>query len=307
MIKTLRTPWRHDPRSRRFNHHELFGTTLPSALPDTLGRPLRPVENQKNTLRCGGYGDAVDGGYMYGRRFHPDWQSAKIGELQGQSIDVSGADPNAIMRAERDAGFLPYELVPAALTLESNTIENTGIDAYKHIPVDPDDALRYRVAGFVSVIGPNDPPEIDTFDKIRSALAMAYDPVTRLGPTVHAFAKWYQVWSSPKTGIIPGLYDTRYFGQHHWLFVDFVVENGVPYLICHNSGSTAIGVNGFFKFPREVVNREFGTWGTSLKIAKTLTLEQIALAKQESPLGLIQRMILQAWYALSEIYINRGL
>ena len=57
---------------------------------------------------------------------------------------------------------------------------------------------------------------------------------------------------------------------------------------------------GFLYFPREVVNREFAKWGSALKILKPMTAQQIALAKEESTAGYIQRLIIQAWYLLSD-------
>lgn len=289
------TPWRHDPRSKNFSHHKLFGTLTPSTLPLTLGRLRRQVENQKNTLRCTGYGTAVNGGYIHGVRFHPDWQAAKIGQLQGESVDIGGGDPNAAMRSQRDCGYLPL-ILDTIHSLESNTIENTGMQSF-----DPDHdyaAKEFRVAGFVSVDGP-----LDIFDDIRSALYQAYDSATHSGATVQAFGKWYTVWY-PHSGIIPTAYNTGSFGYHHWLFVDFCSINGVPYLVAHNSGGDGIGDKGYFYFPREVVNREFGVWGTSLKIVKPLTHAQIDLGKQESPAGRVQRMIFDVWYAISEYLIS---
>lgn len=298
-----KVPWRHDPRSRNFSHHALFGTLAPATFPPTLGRPLRNVENQKDSLRCTGYGTAMNGGYIHNRRFHPDWQAAKIGQLQGSSVDINGGDPNAAMRSERDCGFMPYENVPAGLSLEGNSIENTGWQAFD-ASLDKE-ALPEHVAGFVTVDGSN-----DTFDNIRSALVQAYDWKTGLGATVQAFGKWYTDWSFTRSGIVPTAYNETKYGYHHYLFVDFCEINGVPYLIVHNSGGSLMGLGGFQYMPREVVNREFQLSGflypsgTTLKIAKPLTAAQLELAAQESTMGLIERMILKAWYAISEIYLN---
>ncbi len=296
-IMGKRSPWRHDPLSKKFSHDIFFGTLNPIHLPPTLGRTLRPIENQKNTLRCTGYGCAVNGGYMRGMRFHPDWQAAKIGQLQGESVDVNGGDPNMAMRSERDCGFLPSTL-DSIHSLASNTIENTGIASFDTALDIP--ALENRVAGFVSVDGSQ-----DIFDNIRSALYLAYDVRTGLGATVQAFGRWYGAWTNPPGGIIPSVVSGTSFGYHHYLFVDFKDIGGVSHLVIHNSGGEAMGDHGLQYMPREVVNREFGVWGTSLKICKPLTDAQIALAKDESVAGKIQRLILQVWYAISEAYLNR--
>lgn len=294
-----RAPWRHDPRSTTFSHHRFFGTLTPVQLPDTLGRTRRSVENQKNTLRCTGYGTAVNGGYIHGMRMHPDWQAAMVGREQHESVDGTGGDPNAAMKSQIDYGYLPWTMVPLQLSLERNTIENTGLHAFDSIDASP--AYDLRDAGFVSVDGPE-----DTFDNIRSALSLAYDRSTGLGATVQAFGRWYSDWSFTKGGIIPTTYGDTH-GYHHYLFIDWIWIGGVPYLVVHNSGGTLMGDQGFQYMPREVVNREFaGAPGTSLKIVKTLTASQVQLAKQESPYGVLQRLLLQAWYALSEFYIHRN-
>lgn len=298
ILQLRKMPWRHDPRSQNFSHHTLFGTLAPSALPLTLGRPRRPVENQKNTLRCTGYGTAVNGGYIHLVRMHPDWQAAKIGQLQGVSVDIDGGDPNAAMRSERDCGYLPF-ILDTIHSLGSNTVENTGMNSFDSA-LDKV-ALDNRVAGFVSVYDPKAPQDI--FDQIKSAIYMAYDAAAESGATVQAFGKYYYDWY-PSSGVIPQAYDTTKYGYHHWLFVDFVWIHGVPYLVAHNSAGPELGDKGFFYFPREVVNREFGVWGTSLKIVKPLTQEQIDLGKQESPTGLLQRQIYAIWYAISEYIIS---
>lgn len=291
------TPWRHDPRSKNFSHHRLFGTLSPAQLPLTLGRVRREVENQKNTLRCTGYGSALNGGYIHNMRMHPDWQAAQIGQLQGESVDVSGGDPNAAMRSERDCGYLPF-MLDTIHSLDSNTIENSGWKSFD--PALDVHALDNRVAGFVSVDGP-----LDIFDDIKSALYAAYDRATQTGACVQAFGKWYGEWY-PQGGIIPTNYNTTNFGYHHWLFIDFCSINGVSYLVAHNSGGESIGDKGFFYFPRDVVNREFGVWGTTLKVVKPLTKAQIDLGKQESPGGRVQRLIFDVWFAISEYIIKHA-
>ncbi len=50
-----------------------------------------------------------------------------------------------------------------------------------------------------------------------------------------------------------------------------------------------------------MVNREFASWGTALKIPTGfLTAEQIAEAKKETPMGRAWRAVITAWWLLSE-------
>lgn len=284
-------PFWNDPRSKRFSHDALFGTI--TSFPPTLGRLLRPVENQKNSVRCTAYGTAVNGGYIHGARFHPDWQAAKIGQLQRRSVDVNGGDPNATMKSQRDYGYAPYESIPTAFSLERNSIENTGMDIFGtlyDLAAEP-----YKAAGFVKVDGP-----LDLFDDVKSALVQAYDKATGKGACVQAFGRWYQEWTNQN--IIKNGYE-NFEGYHHYLFVDFETINGIEYLIAQNSYGENVGEDGFHRFPRDIVNREFSLSGTSLKIMKIMSPSQLALARQETPYGALQRLIIRAWYIISNLYV----
>lgn len=292
-LKFHKHPWRHDPRSKKFSHHAFFGTIAPAKLPDTLGRMRRQVEDQMQTLRCAAYAGAVCGGYIHGKRFSPDWQANRIGEIQGSSIDIGGSDPNAAMKSQcypNKGGYLPFEDAPFSLAKDGP--DGSGFGRWPAALTD--EATNYGDAGFVRVDGPG-----DTFDNIRSALTLAYNPQTGLGAPVQAFSAWYPDWytkviAQPVQALL---------GFHSYVFFDFEIINGVPYLISQNS-SPYVGEGGFQWWPREVVNMEFSQWNRSLKIVKPLTAEQIALAKQETPLGLIQRLIIQCWQVLSERFGN---
>ena len=291
----LQRPWYNDPRSKHYSHDALFGTI--SQFPATLGRPIRPMEHQKNSTRCTGYGAAVNGGYIYGQRFHPDWQASKIGQIAGVSVDTGGSDPNSCMKSQRDYGYCPYESIPTALSLERNTIENTGMEVFG---TSYDTAAEpYKGVGFVKVDGP-----LDLYGDIKSALLLAYDPVGKQGACVQAFGRWYYEWSNSPQGIVRNDY-TAFAGYHHWLFVDWKTINGVEYLVAHNSYGYEQGDGGLYYFPRDIVNREFTLQNTSLKIMKILTEEQKAMIAKETPIGQIWRVVAKIWYILSTLQYGR--
>lgn len=227
-------------------------------------------------MRCAAYAGAVNGGYINSQRFSPSFQADKISYIQGWDIDERGSDPNAAMKSQRDYGYLP-------ITLEMDPEKDTR-------------AKGYHVAGYVKVDGP-----LDLFDDIRSALFQAYNPKTESGACVQAFGTWYHEWTN--AAFIPNEY-TSFAGYHSYLFVDFTTLNGKDFLIAQNSYGHNVGSNGFHYFPREVVNREFARQGTSLKIVKPLTKEQIELAKQDTFLGRIQKLIISIWGVLSDTYGN---
>lgn len=264
-------PWSNDPRSEKFAHHKLFGSIR--QLPRTLNRPRRPVEDQGDTLRCAAYASAVNGGYIHSQTFSASYQADKISAIQGWNIDDRGSDPNAAMKSQRDFGYLPQ--------------------GAKY-----DDALAQnkRVAGYVKVTAHDG---MDYFDAVREALVMAYDDHDEEGAVVQAFGRWFHEWTH--ASFIPKEY-TSFAGYHAYLFVDFTTLNGQDFLIAQNSYGRNVGSEGFHYFPRDVVNKEFAQRGVSLKIAKPLTEEQIARAKENSVWGAIQRTIIQIWGIISDKY-----
>lgn len=286
-------PWRWDPRERNFSHTRFFGAAALSELPVAgLNRARRLVENQGATLRCGAYSASVSNGYLRNIRFHPDWQAVSIGRKQGRPVDENGSEPRAVMNSLRDDGSLPWDA--SSFHLETHGMEQTGFESYYPANA-PEQAQNNRINGYLGVDAP-----YDVFDDIRWALFKAYHPATSTGAVVHAFGRWYHEWSDPVSGIVPHSYST-FAGWHAYLFIDWCLINGEPYLVAQNSYGKDIAEKGFVYFPRDVVNTEFATWGSALKIPTgILTKEQIELAKQETTFGRIQRAILQAWYLLSE-------
>lgn len=301
-MKLLDKPWKHDVRSKAFSHEKLFGST--KIFDDTLGRIRTVPFNQGQSTRCTGYGSAANGGYIWNQYFSPDYQAYLIGTVQGKTVDDNnGGDPNATMKAECLYGFLPLSEAP--FSLEKNGIEGSGLRAGWPISLQTE-SKDYRGEGFVKVDGPN-----DIFDNIRSALQLAWNPTTKKGACVQAFGAWYQEWANGfnTSGVIPTTYSSL-AGYHHYIFIDWIDINGITYLIAQNSYGTASGDKGFFYFPREVVNREFVPasffpTGRSLKILKTLTKEQIERAKEETPFGSLQRAIINAWYSITLILVNK--
>jgi hypothetical protein len=282
--------WKWDPRDSNFSHKKYFGAA--PTLPRTgLGRARRPVENQLASLRCAAYAGAVGNSYIRNMRFHPDWQAIKIGQKQGRSVDLNGSDPRATMNALRDDGSILWDASP--LHLETHGIEQTGFGQY-YSPGLNEQAQNNRITAYLSVDDAH-----DYFDDIRHALYRAYHKGSGTGPVVHAFSEFFTEWINPKGGIIPKDYKLS-AGWHAYLFIDWCEIDGELYLIAQNSYGE-VGDKGFLYFPREVVNREFKKWGTALKIPTgALKPEQIALAKQQTIAGRIQRAIIECWYVLSE-------
>ncbi|MCR4311329.1 MAG: hypothetical protein NUV54_02055, partial [Candidatus Taylorbacteria bacterium] len=252
--------------------------------------------DQGATLRCAPYAGAKNGEYVYDTPMHPDFQTVLVGKIQKRSVDLEGSDPNSAMKSQcfDQGGYLPFADSPITLAKDGPQV---SIDPASYSQENYEEAHNYGGEGFVRVDGPH-----DHFDNIRIALYMAYDPVKKRGVCVQPFGKWYREWTYAAT--IPTIYE-QLAGYHSYLFVDWVTIDGIAYLLAENTYGPSAGQGGYHYFPREVVNREFSAWGTSLKILKPLTLEQIALAKQETPIGKIQRAIANVWYALTLYIIER--
>lgn len=293
-----RYPWKYDPRSKKFSHHQFFGTVAPTTLPATLGRPQRQIENQGQYNRCAAYGGALNGGFIRGVRMSPDYQAAKISQEQNQSIDIGGSNPSAAMNSQVDYGYLPYDQSP--LTVEANGSESS--DPTKYPSALDAIAQQNRAYAYVSVDGP---AGIDLFDQIRSALFQAYDSKKKLGAVIQVFSPWYIEWNgngggvgNTQLGMMPQ--GVTIEGYHSYDIIDFTSINGIEVLIIQNSWGTASGSGGYFFMPRAVCNAQLTS--KMLSIPKPMTADQIALAAQETPAGVIQRLILSIWYTISKSF-----
>lgn len=283
------TPWKPDPRSKGYDHEKLFGA-VPN-LPDTLNRPRGPVHDQGPTQRCTGYGSAANGYYIHHLEMNPDWAAHKVGQKMGGSVDTNGADPNSCMKHQRDDGFLPLQVTDKKW--QTHSVAGTGYGQWD-TSLDFEAAHYDNIPGYVKIT----PGSYDYFDAIRNALYLAYDPVTQKGAAVDAFSGWYENWDK---AIIPNQ-ERDLVGYHRYIFIDWTTIDGVYYLVAQNSYGDKWGDKGYQYFPREVINREFSKPYTSLKILKTLTKEQVELAKQATPFGRIQKMISDIWYHLSIVF-----
>jgi len=88
--------------------------------------------------------------------------------------------------------------------------------------------------------------------------------------------------------------------------MDFDIVNGEEVAILENSYGESWGDKGYQTMTRPVVNQLFSKFGTSLKIPKPLTKEQIELARQDTPYGKIQRLIMNVWLALMNYLVSIG-
>lgn len=274
----LQTPWAHDHKSENFRTSRLpsYGTVNIATLPESLNRPLTAPYDQGNTQRCAAYAAAKNGELMHGIPCSPDWQTDKIGRLQGRPVDINGSDPNAAMDSQlfdKQGGHLPQtDWNPANNPQEYDV---TAMDFSSRDYTKPDQGQ-------------------DVFDSIKIGLYLHYDFDTKLGAAVQLFIPWYDSFNQENIVAVSG----QLLGYHSIVVDDFGDINGQQVLYFYNSYGTDISPTGRQTMNRAVVNSILTQYGTTWKQPDELTPEQAAAAKQSTPTGEIWRQILNLWYML---------
>lgn len=275
-MKLRQSPWSHDYKSKRFTTKALNFAAIPQ-LPVSLFRRRFECLNQGESSRCAAYAAVANGMYIHGQVFSVDWQVNKIARIQGYDVDGAGSNPNAAMNSQmysKEGGYLPVNM----WTLTAPAL----LDRY---------AQDYSNKAFVKPASGK-----DVFDSICMEIQRSYDPGKGLGAGVQMFTEWHDTFNRE---------EIRSFGNrlgwHSYLIIDFNrtdADENNHYLVLQNSYGRAIGGNGYQKLYRSMVNDLLSRWGNSCKIPVELTKEQLELAKQETPLGRIQRQLINAFYAI---------
>lgn len=112
-------------------------------------------------------------------------------------------------------------------------------------------AQKYAKQAYYSVDGP-----YDTFDNFRSVM---WQNIAERRSIITG-CLWRASWSQSPNSIIPQVYEAQ-GSPHAFVFCGQKTINGVLHLVARLSDGINFGDNGFFYFPREVVNREFGAYG----------------------------------------------
>lgn len=240
----------HD-RSKDWSYRARFGVIAPEKLPDTLGRVMMPVDDQGMTSFCTAFATSKAIAYHYGIDMSPEWQTAKIGEFNTDGPIFNGADPLQAMYAAVLNGALPKILTDVSL----NTKSAQFVADWRNWPANLDEeARKYAPGGFYAVA---DDPKYDVFDDIRSALYKAWTAGDQF--PVMAFGTWYQMWSDAGNrgeALMP-VPTQAPIALHAYLFVDWITQGGVPYLVGHLSSGPSFGDKGFLLFSREDINNAF--------------------------------------------------
>lgn len=273
-------PLKPDHRDDAFSEIVFGAPSLPT-FPKTLFRKRNRVKHQGQSLSCTKHATAGASEYQDGLELSAAWGWSRVCKKLGNFIP-EGTDPRTAMGITCQEGELPQSL--AKYTFPDDYYQIVG--NWENWPDTSKEAQPYRKAAYIKVkiVG-------DYFDSIRNALFVGKEK----NQVVMAFGTWYQEWGQM---IVPSVY-TNFAGYHAYLFMDFDTIDGVQYLVAQNSYGENLGDKGYQYFPREVINREFAKYGTGLYVFEDLTPEQIALAKQDTPFGRLQRAIISVWWLIA--------
>ncbi len=269
-------PLTSDPRDEKFSKITFGAPSLP-VFPKTLGRSIGHIKDQAYSLSCTQQTASAAAEYQDGEEFSAAWSWMKYCESVQNSVP-DGADPRQAMRIGVKHGFLPQKHAPYSFPQDGAQT----IGYWANWPELGALAEPYKKAAYVKV-----PFVHDHFDSIRAALLRGKDKKQ----TVMLFTVWRAGYEA---AFLPSV-QTPILVYHALLCVDFDTIDGEEVLVLKNSYGKNIGNNGVHYMTRDVCNRDFSTWGTGYYVFEDLTPEQIALAKEESVGGRIQRMILQIW------------
>jgi hypothetical protein len=269
-------PLAHDKRD--FKASRFFGSPDISQIPpEGLGRKPFSLNNQQLTNFCTACATSEANAFIRGVPMSMEFQAAKIGQLAGAPI-TDGADPRVAMKAGILYGSLPKDKAPMSL----DTSSDGYIADYKNwepsldtLAGQNEDASYFQIDD-----GPN-----DAFDNIRAQLYLAYQERLHTGSkaidVAMAFSQWFEQFNvttvtyAPAVSvsgigpffsaiinffrsIAPGLFGGEVW--HAYLFIDWCIRDGAPYLIGQNSYGNAWGDQGVQYFSRETVNALFADY-----------------------------------------------
>ncbi len=171
----------------------------------------------------------------------PEYQFAKTKQIIGKWKDW-GADLRSVCKSGTKYGSLEATDAPGWI----KNAERDNIANWANWSLDLDIlAEKHKKQSYFSISG-----SYDEFDNIRTTIWK-----NRLEKrSILTGCQWRNEWI-PAGGIIPRVYAGKGFGH---AFKIFGWEN--DYLLAQLSNGDSIGDKGIFRFPHEVVNREF-TYG----------------------------------------------
>ena len=287
-MKYQQTPWKADARDSKFTKVAFGATRLALPMfPKTLNTPRLKVKDQGGSLSCTAQASTLAAEHLECIPLSAEWQWMQTCKKLGTAVP-NGADYRVAFGIHTKLGALAQEAAPFRFP-ESDYQQIGNWELWPQIPAE--ETEKYRKAAYIRI-----PRVGDHFDSMRAALLRGKEK----RQIVVACTRWFYEWA---TKFIPSndLY-TSFAGYHCHTFIDFCIIDGREYLIGQNSYGENFGDHGLQYWPRDTVNKELSQYGCGAFVFEDLTEEQLALARQETPLGRIQRAIIEIWWVLTKTY-----
>lgn len=234
---------------RDFSLGGVFGTIDIDEVPkeDFDVCPNIEIKDQHNTDFCTAFSVCLASEFQENDKLNPYYQYALTKEISGRPIESWGANLRDACSSAVKVGSVTEE---DGLSYPENSRDY--IADIRNWPESlKDKAFFYRKKTYFKVDGP-----YDFFDNIRAALWQFRNE----SRAVLLGVLWQGGWTRSEGGVIPEKMGTPKYG-HAITAVGQKVIEGKVYLKIANSWGTKVGDNGYFYFPREVINRDFELFG----------------------------------------------
>lgn len=229
---------------RDFNLQRTFGSIASAPNYDfSIGDPLS-LKQQFDSDFCAAFGIAAASEYQEGVELSPEFQFALIKKITGDP-EAWGADLRTACKSAVKYGSLEKTLAPYTLVnKDRNFLAN--LDNWLELKDDKlEEARKHAKKSFFSVS-----EGVDIFHNIRTAL---WQNIAQKRAIITGMV-WRYSWFN-NTGLISAKYEEE-GTPHAFIFTGQKIINGEPHLVAQLSSGRQTGDNGFFYFPKEVVNKE---------------------------------------------------
>lgn len=215
----------------------------------TIPARKNTILNQINLDFCTGFTTVELQNAIWGTENDPLYQFAKISQVKGE-YQSWGANLRHAVKSAVKYGSLPLSQTPYSYNGNPTDKPRDFLANWANWPAALDIvALKEKDLSFFEVDGP-----LDIFDDIRSALSIHRQE--RRGVSFGIF--WHSDWTYVQGGIIPEQMPAgRNGGGHDMAIVGQKTINGKLYLVFQQSWGPNAGNQGFYYFPRSVVNQAF--------------------------------------------------
>lgn len=212
----------------------------------TIPARQNTILNQTDLDFCTAFATVELQNAIWGTQFDPYYQMAKIKQISG-NISGYGASLRDAATSVVKYGSIPLKMAPYSYPGDKTRDFLANAQNY---PVGLDlSASKEKDLSYFALDGTG-----DTFDNIRSALWT--HRLERRAVTFGLF--WHEAWTEAVGGIISDLMPNDSIGGgHDMAYVGQKTINNEVYIVGQQTWGPSAGDNGFYYFPRSIVNACF--------------------------------------------------